>query len=119
VDGESRNLHQPTPETIVRFVSDSTYELAQNAFFNDLFARRFGSTGICGGYGNFLPGASLPCHIPRDTSLSMQTRTNGRLALWLQATDSMRFSTNSLSTQKMFEVIPHNHAVEMSELLGT
>jgi hypothetical protein len=28
-------------------------------------------------------------------------------------------STNSLSTQKMFEVIPPNHAAEMSELLGT
>jgi hypothetical protein len=34
-------------------------------------------------------------------------------------TDSVRFLTPSLSTQKMFEVIPPNHAVEMSELFGT
>lgn len=56
---------------------------------------------------------------PRDTSLSMQTRTKRPTGTWLQATDSVRFSMNSLSTQKMFEVIPPNHAVEMSELLGT
>ena len=37
-------------------------ELSENAFFSDLFARRFGAVGICGGYGRFLPGASLPCH---------------------------------------------------------
>lgn len=51
------------PETIVRFSPDAVYELASDAFFIDLFARRFGSVGICGGHGRFLPGASLPCHI--------------------------------------------------------
>jgi quercetin dioxygenase-like cupin family protein len=51
------------PETIVRYKSESVYELSKGAFFLDLFARRFGSRGICGGYGRFLPGASLPCHI--------------------------------------------------------
>jgi quercetin dioxygenase-like cupin family protein len=51
------------PETIVRYKSESIYELSGNAFFLDLFARRFGAVGICGGHGRFLPGASLPCHI--------------------------------------------------------
>jgi quercetin dioxygenase-like cupin family protein len=62
---EARRFEKPTaddPETIVRFDSAERYELADNAFFCDLFARRFGSKGICGGYGRFLPGASLPCH---------------------------------------------------------
>jgi len=51
------------PETIVRYESNAIYELSKDAFFLDLFARRFGAVGICGGYGQFLPGASLPCHI--------------------------------------------------------
>jgi putative monooxygenase len=51
------------PETIVRYERGAKYELSENAFFCDLFARRFGAKGICGGYGRFLPGASLPCHI--------------------------------------------------------
>lgn len=51
------------PETIIRHDSGTIYELSTNAFFCDLFARRYGSVGICGGYGRFLPGASLPCHI--------------------------------------------------------
>ncbi len=50
------------PETITRFASSVIYELSNNALFTDLFARRFGAAGICGGYGRFLKGASLPCH---------------------------------------------------------
>jgi quercetin dioxygenase-like cupin family protein len=51
------------PETIVRFENCPVYELSERAFFNDLFAHRLGAAGICGGYGRFLNGASLPCHI--------------------------------------------------------
>lgn len=51
------------PETIIRHDGGTIYELSANAFFCDLFARRFGSVGICGGYGRFLPDASLPCHV--------------------------------------------------------
>lgn len=51
------------PETIVRYEGNAVYELSEGAFFIDLFAHRFGSEGICGGHGRFLPGASLPCHI--------------------------------------------------------
>jgi quercetin dioxygenase-like cupin family protein len=50
------------PEGLVRFERAAVYELAPRAFFRDLFARRFGAQGICGGYGLFEPGASLPCH---------------------------------------------------------
>ena len=47
------------------------------------------------------------------------SRKKRPIGTWLQAADSVRSSTNSLSTQKMLKVIPPNHAVEMSELLGT
>jgi putative monooxygenase len=63
---EDRGAGNPAPndpETIVRYENDAVYELSTNAFFLDLFARRYGADGICGGYGRFLPGASLPCHI--------------------------------------------------------
>lgn len=50
------------PEHIVRFALADCYELSPGADFRDLFAGRFGSVGICGGYGRFRPGASLPCH---------------------------------------------------------
>ena len=40
--------------------------------FRDLFAGRFGSVGICGGYGRFQPEASLPCHIHKfDESITI------------------------------------------------
>jgi quercetin dioxygenase-like cupin family protein len=50
------------PESLVRFDRAAVYELAPRAFFRDLFARRLGSRGICGGYGLFESGGSLPCH---------------------------------------------------------
>lgn len=50
------------PETLIRFAEAPVYELAPNALFRDLFNSRLGSRGICGGYGRFQPGASLPCH---------------------------------------------------------
>ncbi|HKI34411.1 MAG TPA: cupin domain-containing protein [Gemmataceae bacterium] len=50
------------PENLVRFAAAPVYELAPRAHFRDLFARRLGSRGICGGYGLFESGASLPCH---------------------------------------------------------
>jgi quercetin dioxygenase-like cupin family protein len=50
------------PEGLVRFERAAIYELAPRTCFRDLFARRFGARGICGGYGLFESGASLPCH---------------------------------------------------------
>lgn len=59
-DHESTTAH--CPEHLVRFATAPVYELAPHAHFRDLFARRFGACGLCGGYGVFGPGASLPCH---------------------------------------------------------
>jgi quercetin dioxygenase-like cupin family protein len=50
------------PEALQRFSLATAYELSANAWFKDLFAGRLGARGICGGYGRFAPGASLPCH---------------------------------------------------------
>jgi len=50
------------PEALSRFSRAEEYELSAKALFRDLFAKRLGSKGICGGYGRFAPGASLPCH---------------------------------------------------------
>lgn len=63
---KSAKLDEPPlncPEAIVRFDQAPVYELAAGAFFRDLFARGLGSRGICGGYGRFEAGSSLPCHI--------------------------------------------------------
>jgi quercetin dioxygenase-like cupin family protein len=49
-------------EALSRFSTAEEYELSARAMFRDLFAKRLGSKGICGGYGRFAPGASLPCH---------------------------------------------------------
>jgi quercetin dioxygenase-like cupin family protein len=57
------NPKEGDPESIIRFDQCPVYELSENAAFLDLFAKRFGAQGICGGYGRFSPGASLPCHI--------------------------------------------------------
>jgi quercetin dioxygenase-like cupin family protein len=72
---EERGLNDPSPgdpESIVRFAKAATYELAPGTEFRDLFAGRFGVEGICGGYGRFQPGASLPCHIHQcDESITV------------------------------------------------
>ncbi len=51
------------PENVVRFEKAPSYELAPGTEFYDFFAGRFGAIGICGGYGKFKPGSSLPCHV--------------------------------------------------------
>ncbi len=62
VDRGFGNSSDADPEIILCFAERPIYEIAPGAFFCDLFANRFGSVGICGGYGRFAPGASLPCH---------------------------------------------------------
>lgn len=64
------------PEYIRRFAAAEVYELSTGAFFSDLFAARFGAVGICGGYGVFRPGASLPCHFHKfDESITIVAGT--------------------------------------------
>ncbi len=62
------------PERIRHFEAIERYELADGAIFRDLFAKRLGSVGICGGYGIFRPGSSLPCHVHKfDESITIVT----------------------------------------------
>jgi quercetin dioxygenase-like cupin family protein len=58
VTSKGRDQH----EWISRNDSSARYELASRAVFQDLFGAELGSSGICGGYGLFEPGARLPCH---------------------------------------------------------
>jgi putative monooxygenase len=55
--------HPTEPEHVARFSATPVYELATDANFRDLFGSKCGAVGICGGYGRFQPGASLPCHM--------------------------------------------------------
>jgi len=90
------------PETIVRYKPDSIYELSTNAFFLDLFARRFGAVGICGGHGRFLPGASLPCHI-HDFDESI-TIVNGRAVCLVQG---RQYELSGCDTAFIPKGLPH------------
>lgn len=71
----NRNLGKPQPgdpEHIARFSEASMYKLASGTRFYDLFAGRFGAVGICGGYAEFDPGSSLPCHMHQfDESITI------------------------------------------------
>lgn len=96
------NSSKSDPETIVRFHPDAVYELATNAFFIDLFARRFGAEGICGGQGRFLPGASLPCHI-HDFDESI-TIVGGRAVCLVQG---RRYELSGCDTAFIPRGIPH------------
>jgi putative monooxygenase len=70
----SENAAGPFPETLRRFRTVETYELSEGTLFCDLFAKRLGADGICGGYGRFKPGSSLPCHIHKyDESITIVT----------------------------------------------
>jgi quercetin dioxygenase-like cupin family protein len=72
IDRGLSNPNPSDPEAIVRFADAEVYELSEGAKFRDLFARRFGAVGICGGYGRFEPMASLPCHIHKyDESITI------------------------------------------------
>jgi len=62
-DRSTRDPAPDDPEHLMRFGRTQMYELAAETTFCDLFAGRFGSVGICGGYGRFQPGSSLPCHV--------------------------------------------------------
>jgi quercetin dioxygenase-like cupin family protein len=63
IDRSTADPRPEDPEHIARVSGTDNYELAEGTEFWDLFAGRYGSVGICGGYGRFQPGSSLPCHI--------------------------------------------------------
>jgi putative monooxygenase len=90
------------PERVVRFRANDVYELSTDAYFIDLFARRFGAVGICGGHGRFLPGASLPCHI-HDFDESI-TIVGGTATCLVQG---RRYQVNSYDTVFVPKGLPH------------
>jgi quercetin dioxygenase-like cupin family protein len=102
---EDRGLGDPSrsdPETITRFAKATVYELSENAFFTDLFARRFGAVGICGGYGRFLPGSSLPCHTHEyDESISI---VRGTATCMVQG---RRYELSGCATAYIPKGLPH------------
>jgi len=103
VDERGLGLPQPgDPENLIRYQADATYELSKNAFFLDLFARRYGSVGICGGVGRFQPGASLPCHIHDfDESITIVT---GRAVCLVQG---RRYELSGCDTAFIPKGLPH------------
>ena len=50
------------PESLHRFNRANGYEVGRGVWTQDLFAGRFGSKNMCGGYAIFDAGAELPCH---------------------------------------------------------
>jgi putative monooxygenase len=62
-DFEFNDPRTGDPEQIERSGKAKKYELAEGTHFFDLFGEHLGAVGICGGYGEFMPGASLPCHV--------------------------------------------------------
>jgi len=59
-------------ERICRSDAMARYELAPRAQFQNLFSAELGSSGLCGGYGLFDPGARLPCHrVEFDKSITI------------------------------------------------
>ena len=61
-DVERQSTNDDCPETLVRFEEAEAYEVGDGIEARDLFAKRLGAKGICGGYGKFPPGTGLPCH---------------------------------------------------------
>jgi quercetin dioxygenase-like cupin family protein len=111
--GEERGDENPSaadPESIVRYDTSAIYELAKNAFFLDLFARRLGANGICGGHGRFLPGASLPCHI-HDFDESI-TIVSGAAVCLVQG---RRYELSDYDTAFIPRGVPHRFLNESSD----
>ncbi len=107
---EGGNPGPDDPETIRRSAHCDRYELSEGALFVDLFAGRFGAKGICGGYGEFAPGASLPCHIHNfDESITI---VGGRALCLVQGE---RYQLEELDTAFVPTGHPHRFVNESSE----
>lgn len=101
------------PETLIRFEQATRYELSPNTQFFDLFARRYGADGICGGFGRFLPGASLPCHF-HDFDESI-TIVNGSAVCLVQG---RRYELSGCQTVFIPRDIPHRFLNESDHAMA-
>jgi putative monooxygenase len=101
------------PEHITRFAQSKSYELAPGSQFYDLFAQRLGSNGICGGYGEFVPGSSLPCHMHEyDESITI---VSGRATCEVKGS---RYVVSDYDTAFVPLHWPHRFINESSERMG-
>jgi quercetin dioxygenase-like cupin family protein len=110
---EDRNSASPTdadPEALVRYDHGAVYQLSPNAYFHDLFAKRFGSVGICGGHGRFFRGASLPCHV-HDFDESI-TIVKGKAVCLVQG---KRYELSDCDTAFIPRGIPHRFLNESDD----
>jgi quercetin dioxygenase-like cupin family protein len=90
------------PESLRRFANADVYEPSPGAWFRDLFAKRLGSVGICGGYGRFTKGSSLPCHTHAfDESITILT---GAAACLVQGS---RYELSGVETAFVPQGKPH------------
>ena len=97
-------------EALSRFSRAEEYELSAKALFRDLFAKRLGSKGICGGYGRFAPGASLPCHTHLyDESITIVE--GGATCL----VAGRRYSLSGCDTALVPQGLPHRFINETNE----
>jgi len=98
------------PEFIARFDRAEVYPLAEGTKFRDLFASRFGSKGICGGYGEFQPGTGLPCHLHKfDESITI---VKGRATCQVAGRS---YSVGNYDTAMVPTGLPHRFLNEGSE----
>ncbi|HMO83283.1 MAG TPA: cupin domain-containing protein [Lacipirellulaceae bacterium] len=98
------------PERLMRFERAHCYELAPGTAFRDLFAKRFGTAGVCGGVGIFHPGTSLPCHTHRyDESITI---VQGRAACLVEG---RRYSLANCDTACIPEGLPHRFLNETND----
>lgn len=109
----SFDLDPNGPEYVRRFVDSDSYELAPGTAFRDLFARRFGTAGICGGYGAFEPGTSLPCHIhDYDESITI---VRGRAVCLVQGA---RYELSAYDTAFVPQGRPHRFLNDSDDLMA-
>jgi putative monooxygenase len=113
---EDRALSTPRggeAEHLMRFDNAEMYPLAEGTRFFDLFAARFGSVGICGGYGEFQPGTSLPCHV-HDFDESI-TIIAGEAVCQVQG---RRYVLSGYDTAFVPEGRPHRFLNESNDLMA-
>jgi quercetin dioxygenase-like cupin family protein len=96
-----------------RFSNAEEYELSSKAWFKDLFAKRLGAQGICGGYGRFAPGASLPCHTHLfDESITIVEGTASCLVA------GRRYTLSGCDTALVPQGLPHRFLNESDCEMG-
>ncbi|GIW95535.1 MAG: hypothetical protein KatS3mg110_3581 [Pirellulaceae bacterium] len=109
----AKDFPGPTdPEALVRWPEARAYSLAERMRSWDLFGRRWGAEDVCGGIGEFAPGAALPCHVhPFDESITI---LRGVATCWVSG---RRYVLRERSTILIPQQLPHRFANEGSDTM--